>query len=108
MQSRTDAHSCGVWALWINDQWMQFVQAGLPSPGFEEWLQQKLLQPLPNASSSTPEQGYLRQYYGNLISSTDHLDGPATRLLYRPVYFTKLIEYWVEDMGQMMHSLYKD
>ena len=99
MQSRTDAHSCGVWAVWINDQWMQFVQAGLPSPGFEEWSQQKLLQPLPDASSSTPEQGYLRQYYGNLISSTDNLDGPATRLLYRPVYFTKLIEYWVGRHG---------
>ena len=47
MQHRSDGHSCRIWTVWMADEWIQYVQAGLPDPGFEGWLGHKLSQPFP-------------------------------------------------------------
>lgn len=62
MQHRTDGHSCGVWTFWLADEWMQFVQAGLPGLGFERWLSQKAV--IPMDSGELPKQDILRTYHG--------------------------------------------
>ena len=100
MQHRSDEHSCGVWTIWLADEWMQFVQAGLPGPGFEYWLSQKETTPL--TASGLPKQDVLRAYYGRLITDIGDMDPVATRPLFRPMYFANLFTYWLaqrEDHG---------
>ena len=123
MQHRSDGHSYGVWTIWLTDEWMQFVQAGLPSPGFEQWLSQKAEIPLSSGQlpkqrerererenftspfsqhwlmRTLPKQDILRTYYGHLITDIGDMDPVATRPLFRPTYFAKLYAYWLAQRG---------
>ena len=97
MQLRSDEHSCGVWTIWMADQWMQFVQAGLPDPGFEHWLSLKLKSPLP--TGEVPQQHILRRHYGQMITEVGAMDPVDTRPLFRPAYFSNLYAYWLSQRG---------
>lgn len=103
MQHRSDGHSCGVWVVWMADEWMKYVQAGLPDPGFEGWLH--LQMDSSHVAGSQPKQSSLRIYYGQLIAETAPMDPVATRPLFRPAYFSKLYEYWLRQRGTAKMAL---
>ena len=110
MQHRSDEHSCGVWTIWMADEWMRFVEAGLPAPGFEQWLSEKLQTPHP--MGRRPRQDIMRTYYGRMISETDDMDPVATRPLFRRAYFSNLYAHWLsrtENAGGIsMHAIARD
>ena len=99
MQPGSDGHSCGIWAIWINDEWMKYVQAGLPAPGFEAWLQNSLYSP--PESGTMIRQDALRTHYGELVSNTTHMDPVQTRCIFRPPYFGNLFAYWLHQRNNV-------
>ena len=92
------------------DEWMRFVEAGLPAPGFEQWLSEKLQTPHP--MGRRPRQDMMRTYYGRMISETDDMDPVATRPLFRRAYFSNLYAHWLSRTqnagGISMHAIARD
>ena len=50
-----DSYSCGIWAIWIHEKWMQYWMLENTYINFEEWFTQQI-QDIPSATS-------LREYY---------------------------------------------
>ncbi len=99
MQHMTDGHSCGIWVIWMADEWLQYLHAGLANMEFEDWLQRKLN--APHAMGIIPKQDILRVYYGQLIAETPHMNASETRPLFRPTYFLRLYAYWLRQRNNI-------
>ncbi len=99
MQHMTDGHSCGIWAIWMADEWLQYLHAGLVNMEFEEGLQRKLN--APHAMGNMPNQDVLRVYYGQLIAETPHMNASETRPLFGPTYFLRLYAYWLRQRNNI-------
>ena len=54
-----DSHNCGIWAIWLMEQWMQYWSQGHITQDFESWC-------VPHARAETDGQ-LLRQHYWGIM-----------------------------------------
>ncbi len=55
LQPRGDTWNCGIWAIWIQEKWMQYWSRTEATEAFADWLEQD--------TDRIPEGQVLRQHY---------------------------------------------
>ncbi len=68
-----DYYSCGIWAMWMSENWLQFMSEAHQQFDFRQWVLPRL--------SSPPVVAHLRQRYYGLMDNNRGLQGPSRQLI---------------------------
>ena len=68
-----DYYSCGIWAMWMAENWLQFMSELHQPPDFQQWVLPRL--------STPPVVAHLRHGYFALMDCHRRLQGPSQQLM---------------------------